>query len=124
MTLPHGVDLGMTEHSPCHAVFGVFKYLHAHERAVYVGAVAVTANNILKSWGKKGTFMEGSICRFLRTGHVNSVPDYLPAGWTVTCGKDGVPRGHVRIYPPESPALQPESNSQMTVTTHDTQEVP
>jgi hypothetical protein len=44
--------------------------------------------------------MESSVQRFCRTGHVNSLPDYLPGSWRVVCGKDGVPRGFVRVYPP------------------------
>ena len=100
--LPRAAALGIPEYTPVHAVYGALQYHHADKEPVYLGALANTANALLRRWGKPGTFMESSIQRFLRVGHVNSVGQYLPAGFEIVCGKNGVKRGHVRVRPPQA----------------------
>lgn len=103
MTPPSGADLGMPQHSPVQALWYAVRYLRAYEMPVFIGKLTVMMNYKLAKWGKAEChFMDASTQRFLRTGHVNSLPAYLPSGWLVVCGKDGVPRGHVRVYPPMS----------------------
>ena len=96
--LPHGHELGIPEHSPCHALWFAVRYLRAYLEPVYIGRLATMMNYKLEEWGKpEHHFMESSVQRFFRLDHVNSLVDYLPATWVVHCGKHGVKRGYIKL---------------------------
>jgi len=99
--IPSGAELGMPHHSPVQALWYAARYLRAYEQPVFVGKLTTMMNLKLKEWGKTEChFMDDSVRRFCREGHSNSLAAYLPAGWTVVCGKRGVPLGHARVFPP------------------------
>jgi len=100
MHIPSGAELNMPHHSPVQALWYAARFLRAYDEPVYVGKLVTMMNRKLSEWGCTDCFMESSVQRFCRPGHVNSLPRYLPAGWLVVCGKEGVPRGHVRVFPP------------------------
>ena len=97
MALPSGKQLDIPPRTPAHALWMALRYLHADRQPVFVGKLATMMNHKLRQWKKPHSFMEASVQRFLRDCHVNSVADYLPWWIELTCGKDGVKRGHVLL---------------------------